>query len=513
MPLPRITARASATALVSFALLMPSATHASAPYASAPYAAGTSPRTAPACPAGYATVSIVGSTTLCEQRLLTPGTTTWTPPAGVTSVDVLLVGGGASGTFGAVNSGGSGGGGGQMRVVTGRAISGPVTVTVGAGGLRYLLNGLPGEASAFGDDTASGGQTGVLLQNGGSSRDHAGATLAGGQAHVTSPREGGGGGAGTAGSGGDAPSATVAGSGGRGLSPAALDDTVATGLFADDTTAYGGGGGGSAQTTRGEGGAGGGGYGATASSVPTGGVDGLGGGGGGAYGAFGTNLYAEPGVGGAGVVAIRFAITAPPDPPAPPTPPGPPLNVVATAGDASLEATWSPPADPGSFPVTHYQASASPGGRSCLATTLSCAITGLANGTTYTVTVTALSGAGWSVPSAPSNAVTPLRLRPPTIVITGTRNGGTIVVTGSTTLPAGSTVTPWFRFAGEPAFQPATSRPEVADDGTFTWARRTHRAIAAYVTSDATMSDAAVSYAVRSYAVRSNTVVIRARES
>ncbi len=393
-----------------------------------------------------------------------------------------------------------------MRVVTGRAISSPVTVMVGAGGLRYLLNGLPGEASGFGDDTASGGQAGVLLQNGGSSRDHAGTILAGGQAHMTSPREGGGGGAGTGASGGDAPSATVAGSGGAGLSPAALDDTVSTGLFADDTTAYGGGGGGGAQATRGEGGAGGGGFGSTGSSTPTGGADGLGGGGGGAYGANGTNLYAQPGVGGSGVVAIRFAITAPPDPPAPPHPPDAPLSVVAVAGDASIEATWLPPADQGSFPITHYQASASPGGRSCLATTKSCAITGLVNGTTYTVTVTALNGAGWSVPSALSNAVTPLRRRQATIVIVGTRDGGIVVVTGSTTLKAGSTVVPWFRLAGEPAFEPAKSRPQVDADGTFMWTRRTNRAIAAYVTSGAPTSDPTVSYTVRS-----NTVVIRGR--
>ena len=52
---------------------------------------------------------------------------------------------------------------------------------------------------------------------------------------------------------------------------------------------------------------------------------------------------------------------------------------------------------------------ASPGGASCLVTveTLSCIITGLTNGTTYTVRGRALNGAGWGDFSTPSGPVTP----------------------------------------------------------------------------------------------------------
>ena len=51
---------------------------------------------------------------------------------------------------------------------------------------------------------------------------------------------------------------------------------------------------------------------------------------------------------------------------------------------------------------------AAPGGSSCTTTgATGCTITGLVNGTTYTVTVTATNTVGTSAPSEPSNPVTP----------------------------------------------------------------------------------------------------------
>jgi hypothetical protein len=93
---------------------------------------------------------------------------------------------------------------------------------------------------------------------------------------------------------------------------------------------------------------------------------------------------------------------------APPVPAGPPISVRAVAGDASANVSWSPPATAGSFPVTSYRVTAQPGGRGCLvaAPTVRCTVTGLTNGVTYTFTVAALTGAGWS-PDALSNPVTP----------------------------------------------------------------------------------------------------------
>ena len=75
---------------------------------------------------------------------------------------------------------------------------------------------------------------------------------------------------------------------------------------------------------------------------------------------------------------------------------GPPTNVVALPGNAALSVSWSAPANTGSSPITQYTATATPGGATCTWTTgpLACAITGLTNGTSYTVKVTATNGQG-----------------------------------------------------------------------------------------------------------------------
>lgn len=95
----------------------------------------------------------------------------------------------------------------------------------------------------------------------------------------------------------------------------------------------------------------------------------------------------------------------------PPTPvgPGAPQGVRAWAKNAAATVTWLPPTSEGSFPVSTYRATSNPGGATCLAMApqLTCEVTGLRNGTTYTFTVTALTGAGWGEASSPSNPVTP----------------------------------------------------------------------------------------------------------
>lgn len=98
-------------------------------------------------------------------------------------------------------------------------------------------------------------------------------------------------------------------------------------------------------------------------------------------------------------------VTPNPAPPTP-TPPSAPTNVTATAGNAQASIVWGAPVSPGSFPVTNYRVTASPGGQTCLTSSTSCTITGLTNGTTYTFSASALSGAGWGA-SATSNPVTP----------------------------------------------------------------------------------------------------------
>jgi sugar lactone lactonase YvrE len=81
------------------------------------------------------------------------------------------------------------------------------------------------------------------------------------------------------------------------------------------------------------------------------------------------------------------------------TVPGPPTDVNAVPGDGQVEVSWNAPLDTGGLVITGYTATAFPGGESCTSTTTSCVITGLTNGATYSITVTAINAVGTSDPS------------------------------------------------------------------------------------------------------------------
>lgn len=193
---------------------------------------------------------------------------------------------------------------------------------------------------------------------------------------------------------------------------------------------------------------------------------------------------------------ISFVSPTPPAPePVPVYPPGAPIDVTASAGNAAAAVKWEAPAYAGSYPITHYQVTSSPGSRFCLATVpaLSCDVTGLTNSTAYTFTVRALNGAGWGSASQASNAVVPVTK---SIVVTGSRDGSIIKVTGRTAGLVGAEVTPWVKLSGESSSRAGTGLRTVTADGTFAWSRKTGKSGEVYFDSGD---------------VRSNVVVFRAR--
>jgi len=144
--------------------------------------------------------------TYIVQSFTTVGTSTWTVPTGVTSVDYLVVaGGGGSGyvsSWGNIHAGGGGAGGLLHGSITG--LSGVQNITVGEGGAGGTSGGSSssnGSNSAFGSTLiAIGGGAGgwggnsVLPGNGGSGGAAGGHTLlpgsVGGDSEAGPPRQG-----------------------------------------------------------------------------------------------------------------------------------------------------------------------------------------------------------------------------------------------------------------------------------------------------------------------------------
>lgn len=104
------------------------------------------------------------------------------------------------------------------------------------------------------------------------------------------------------------------------------------------------------------------------------------------------------------------------------------------------------------------------------------------NGTDYTFTVRALTGAGWSSWSTPSEVVTPQRPVTPSIMTTGSRaevrgRPGVVVDGTSSGMGVGAVLVPWMRFDDETTFSEGRSRILVDQSGEFTWQRRAQKTV------------------------------------
>lgn len=168
---------------------------------------------------------------------------------------------------------------------------------------------------------------------------------------------------------------------------------------------------------------------------------------------------------------------------------GSPRDVRGTAGDASAVVTWRAPEASGAYPITSYQVVNDVDGSTCLLpvtsdTPLGCTLTGLTNGEAYRFRVRALTGAGWGAWSDWSAAVTP-HAGPVglTISITGSRQGRSVDVRGTTTGLSGERLRAMVRFPGQTAYRPGVFRL-VNEDGHFTWQRQTGKRVYVYFVHD-----------------------------
>jgi C1A family cysteine protease len=97
--------------------------------------------------------------------------------------------------------------------------------------------------------------------------------------------------------------------------------------------------------------------------------------------------------------------------------PGPPIGVSATAGDAQVTVSFSPPVSNGGSPITLYTVTSSPDGNMAIGSSGPLTVLGLTNGTSYTFTVTAKNAVGKGPSSAPSNSVTPREVSGDSVVM------------------------------------------------------------------------------------------------
>jgi hypothetical protein len=106
--------------------------------------------------------------------------------------------------------------------------------------------------------------------------------------------------------------------------------------------------------------------------------------------------------------------------------PSAPQNVIATPGDGTATITFSPPEFGGGAPITSYEIAVSPGGTTVSDVTSPATIHGLANGTTYTFSITATSSVGTSPPAVAT--ATPRGVPDAPTGVTGVRGNGQVVV-------------------------------------------------------------------------------------
>jgi predicted RNA-binding protein with TRAM domain len=112
--------------------------------------------------------------------------------------------------------------------------------------------------------------------------------------------------------------------------------------------------------------------------------------------------------------------------------PGAPTSVSAERGDELATISWTAPASNGAT-ITRYTATSNPGGFTCMWASgpLSCDVLGLANGTSYSFTVSATNSVGEGNPSSASQAVVPAAVPGMPTSLSGSSGNGSVSLTWS----------------------------------------------------------------------------------
>lgn len=355
-------------------------------------------------------------------KFTSTGSCTWTVPSGVSSVSYLVVAGGGGGGGGQASQHGGGGGGAGGALWGTTAVSSTVSVTVGVGGTGgatsggtgdFATAGTNGGNSVFGSVIAIGGGGGgawggdpKVGGSGGGAGNVSGNIKAGAAGTYLQGYQGGSvsggtssgnwglvaaGGGGRAAAGGSAvtnPDGTgTAGNGGPGITNY-LDGTARQ---------YAGGGGGGGLSTGGLGSYGGGNGGNQTSGTGANATANTGSGGGGGHGTGGPNA-GRGGNGGSGIIVLRYSKI-----------PDAPTSVSASSGDGQATITYSAPTHTGGSAITDFEYSLNSGSSwtSLGETDGSTVITGLSNGTSYSIQLRAVNADGYSGSASSGASVTP----------------------------------------------------------------------------------------------------------
>jgi len=121
--------------------------------------------------------------------------------------------------------------------------------------------------------------------------------------------------------------------------------------------------------------------------------------------------------------------------------PDPPTNVTAIRGDELAIVQFTPPINDGGADITSYTATATPGSITATGASSPLTVSGLTNGTDYTITVHATNSVGDSIESAPSNVVRPATVPDsPTGAVAAAGNGQATVAFTAPVDNGGSTI-------------------------------------------------------------------------